>query len=663
LSREELQSANEEILSANEELQSINEELETSKEELQSSNEELTTINEELQNRLAELNEAKDYIEAIIGTMHSPLLVLNEQLRIRTANNAFYNFFQLDQEETEGRFLYELAKGDWDIPALRHQLTEIFPKNIHFHDFEISHNFPRIGNRILVVNAHRLVHHEKDDEALVLIAFEDITPYRNASAALMRTQEQLKLALEGGKVGTWTWDIQKGEVSGSREQALLFGKEEESYAQRYSEWEGMVHPDDLVTVREEIRQSIDNKKPLDAEFRIVWQDKSVHWLLTKANTYYDANGNPERMIGVNIDITERKRSIQALEESERRFHTMSDNAPVMIWMTDAAKRCNFLNKTWLLFTGNSMETELGEGWYKGIHPDDREGFFKVLDDAHANQREFKIDYRLKKHDGEYRWIMNHGVPRYAGNDVFIGYIGTCIDINDRIDIERQKDDFMSIASHELKTPVTSIKAYAQILQQKFIKGDDKVSADMLTRLDAQIDKLTRLINTLLDVARIQSGQMEYEKDEIDINTLILEIREELQPGYPNHEIVTHLNSNGKIIGDKARLSQVLNNLLSNAVKYSADANKVIVHTHHNSDGVVVTIEDFGQGIPKNMQDKIFGRFFRVSESSGNRVSGLGLGLYIASQIIKQQGGRIWLESQKGRGSKFSFSLPAFQREE
>jgi two-component system, chemotaxis family, CheB/CheR fusion protein len=657
VSREELQSANEEILSANEELQSINEELETSKEELQSSNEELTTINEELQNRLDELKEMKNYVEAIIGTIHGPLLVLNQQLRIRTVNNAFCKFFSLEQEETEGRFLYDLAKGHWDIPALRDHLREIFPKNIKFRDFEISHNFPRIGHRILVVNAHRLVRHEGDNETLMLIAFHDITPYRNASEALLRTQEQLKLALEGGKVGTWVWDIKNNKVSGSREEASLFGIDETSFVKTYAEWEEAVHPDDLGLIREAVRQSIQNKLPLDSEFRIIWPDKSIHWLLAKANTHYDDRGEPDRMIGVNIDITERKRAIEALQESEKRFHAMSDNAPVMIWMTDAGKKCNFLNKTWLLFTGNRIENELGEGWYKGIHPDDSEAFFNAFEDAHKGRREFRIDYRLKRHDGEYRWIMNHGVPRYAGNDVFVGYIGTCIDINERIDIERQKDDFMSIASHELKTPVTSIKAYAQILQQKFIKAEDKASAGMLTRLDTQIDKLTGLINTLLDVARIQSGQMEYEKEEIDMGSLIPEIKEEVQPAYPNHEIVINLESTRKITGDKARVAQVLNNLLSNAAKYSPDANKIIVHTKQDGDFLVVTIEDFGQGIPKDMQEKVFGRFFRVSESAGNRVSGLGLGLYIASQIIKQQGGKIWIESEQKKGSRFSFSLP------
>jgi PAS domain S-box-containing protein len=423
-----------------------------------------------------------------------------------------------------------------------------------------------------------------------------------------------------------------------------------------------LHPDDREHTLNEIQYFIKEKLPLDMEFRILWPDKTVHWILSKGHMYYDREDNAEKMIGVNIDITERKRAVEALQESERRFHTMSDHAPVMIWMSDAYKQCNFLNKTWLLFTGKTMETEVGDGWLEDIHPDDRSMFMNIFNDANTRREEFKIDYRLKRYDGEYRWIMNHGIPRYAGNEgsqIFIGYIGTCIDISERIDLERQKDDFMSIASHELKTPVTSIKAYAQILQQKFSKMDDAQSAGMLTRLDIQIDKLTELINTLLDVAKIQSGQMEYDREVIDVNEIIKELKEEYQPTYPSHQIVTSLDASARILGDKARITQVLSNFISNAIKYSSDHHEIVVRSENNRGDVVIAVEDFGVGIPLEMQDKIFGRFFRVSEVSGNRVSGLGLGLYIASQIIHQQGGKVWLKSLPGKGSTFYFSLPAY----
>jgi two-component system, chemotaxis family, CheB/CheR fusion protein len=655
--REELQSANEEILSSNEELQSINEELETSKEELQSSNEELTTINEELQNRNLELKQSRDYAEAIIETMRGPLMVLNAEMRIRTANRAFYEFFRLSKEDTEGHLFYNIADREWSIPALRDQIQGILPRKTEFKDFVINHDFPAIGNRTMIVNAHRLPQDELGKESLILLSFEDITRYKIAEESLQETQEQLKLALSAGSVGTWEWNVKTNAIRTSGDEQRLYGFPKGQSLQSYDAWEKTIHPIDLLKTREALAFSIENDKPVDTEYRILWPDGSTHWILAKANTYYDGDGRPARIVGVNIDVTDRRRAIEALEESERRFHMMSDNAPVMIWMTGPDKQVNFVNKTWLSFRGRSAEMEFGEGWFAGIHSEDKEDFLDVFNRSFDAQKEFKIDYRLQRHDGEYRWVMTHGVPRLSGDQRFIGFIGTCIDISDRIDLERQKDDFMGIASHELKTPVTSIKAYAQILQEKFRKSNDETSANMLTRLDLQIDKLTGLINTLLDVAKVQSGQMDYFDEYFDIASFVREVTEEMQHSSPKHTIIANVKTTGRLYGDRARLTQVLNNLISNAVKYSSEGKDVIVEALRDGDKYIFSVQDFGVGISQDMQQKVFGRFFRVSESSGNRVSGLGLGLFISTQIVKQQGGDLWVESQPGDGSKFYFSLP------
>jgi two-component system, chemotaxis family, CheB/CheR fusion protein len=657
VAKEELQSANEEILSSNEELQSINEELETSKEELQSANEELTTINEELQNRVQELKESHAYIRAIIETMHGPLLVITSDLKVRTANRSFYQFFKLSQDESEGRFLHALANGKWHIPALSYQVQDLFPGKVTFKDFELAHDFPGIGTRTLIVNAHLLT--SSDNGNQVLLAFHDVTQFRENEKRLREAEQQLKLALEGGSVGTWSWDLRSNALTASREQAMIFGFDSGDFFKTYDDWLKVLHPDDVEQVKESIRQSINRKAPLDIEFRIRHASGRVRWVMSKANTFYGALGEPEVMMGVNIDVTERRQAIEALAESEKRFHTLSDQAPVMIWMTDDQQRCNFVNRTWLEFTGKKIEQETGIGWYENIHPDDKSGFLDIYNEAYLDRKEFKTDYRFRRYDGEYRWILAHGVPRYSSGNTLIGYIGTCIDITDRIELEKQKDDFMGIASHELKTPVTSIKAYAQILHEKFKKANDTTSAGMLGRLDGQIDKLTNLINTLLDVARIQSGQMEYDPDYFEIAPFVQEVTEEMQRASSNHKINVDIDlpKNAKVFADRSRAGQVLGNLISNALKYSPDSKEINVSAYKDTTHVVFAVKDFGIGIEKNLQAKIFERFFRVSEHAGNRVFGLGLGLFISSQIIRQQGGRIWVDSEAGKGSEFRFSLP------
>jgi two-component system, chemotaxis family, CheB/CheR fusion protein len=658
VAREELQSANEEILSSNEELQSINEELETSKEELQSANEELTTINEELQNRLEALKLSHDYNQAILETIHGPLLVVSSQMRVRTANKAFYDFFKLSPEETDGEFLYDLGKGEWDIPALKLQLRDLFPKKIQFKDFEITHEFPGIGLRVMIINAHWLSN--AGSEAQILLAFHDITQFRQNEQNLREARQQLKLALEGGSVGTWGWDLKTNIISGSREQGILYGFQNGEYFTSYNDWLKSVYPEDVDFVKQNTKRSIAERKPLDIEFRIVQDNGRIRWVLAKANAYYDANGEPERMMGVNIDITERKQAIEALAESEKRFHRLSDHAPVMIWMTDTDQNCNFVNKTWLDFTGKTMDQEVGNGWYNGIHADDKEKFVNTYNEAYQKRNEFKADYRLKRADGEYRWVMAHGVPRYTNDGTFIGYIGTSIDITERIDLEKQKDDFMGIASHELKTPVTSIKAYTQILHEKFKKSEDTATTGILGRLDNQIDKLTSLINTLLDVARVQGGQMDYHPELFEIGKFMDELVEDVQRT-TKHKIIAEVKLKGQLFADKSRIGQVLNNLISNAIKYSPNADRVILTVYERDQNVVFTVKDFGIGIPKDVQQQIFQRFFRVSEAAGNRTSGLGLGLYISAQIVRRQGGDIWVESEPGKGSLFAFSIPCDQK--
>jgi two-component system CheB/CheR fusion protein len=656
VAREELQSANEEILSSNEELQSINEELETSKEELQSANEELTTINEELQNRVEELKESHDYVQAILETMHGPLMVVNQQMRIKTANNAFYEFFKLEPEDTEGNYISKLANGQWDIPMLAVQLKDLLPRKATFKNFEITHTFPKLGERVMLINAHLLG--SVDNGNQILLAFQDITEFRTSERKLKQAQQQLKLALEGGSVGTWSWNVKTDVISGSNEEAALYGLDEKSFFKTWSEWEQAIFRDDLPMVQDQLARSLAEKKPLDIEFRIMHKSGRIRWLLSKANVYLDQQGSPQMMMGVNIDVTERRQAIEALAESEKRFHTLSDQAPVMIWMADEHQQCNFVNTTWLKFTGRTMEHELGTGWYDGLHPDDKETFIETYRLAAAAKKEFKTDYRLRKYDGDYRWILAHGVPRYTNSETFIGYIGTCIDITDRIELEKQKDDFMGIASHELKTPVTSIKAYAQILHEKFKKANDEASASMLGRLDNQIDKLTNLINTLLDVARIQSGQMEYDVSRFEIRPFVEEVVDEIQRT-SKHKINVdlQLQNGASLSADRARVGQVMNNLISNAIKYSSEEATIIVSAKRASDNFVFSVKDLGVGIEKNMHDKIFERFYRVTENSGNRVSGLGLGLFISSRIVRQQGGKIWVDSEPNKGSTFYFSLP------
>ena len=231
------------------------------------------------------------------------------------------------------------------------------------------------------------------------------------------------------------------------------------------------------------------------------------------------------------------------------------------------------------------------------------------------------------------------------------------EIQKRRKMEKQKDEFLRIAGHELKTPVTSIKAYTQVLLYASQKRGETEPLKQLRKLDAQIDKLTHLIGDLFDATKIEAGKMVLNVDEFSFDTLVEEVVEEIQFTSTSHTIHIEGKTGRTLIADRERTSQVIINLITNAIKYSLHADKVSIKLENNVDHVQFSITDFGIGIPSSKKEKIFERFYRVSGDKPSSFPGLGLGLYISSEIVHRQGGKIWFESKEGKGTTFYFTLP------
>ena len=232
------------------------------------------------------------------------------------------------------------------------------------------------------------------------------------------------------------------------------------------------------------------------------------------------------------------------------------------------------------------------------------------------------------------------------------------DIIEKIETNKRKDEFLSIASHELKTPVTSLKAFTQILQMKFAQEANPMAADLLSKMDKQIDKLTNLIVDLLDITKVSNGEIVFNLEAFSFSEMVEEIAEEIQRTTATHKIVLNVMPCDHVMGDRARLGQVIVNLLSNAIKYSPGANEILLSASCNKDIVKLCVRDFGIGIPQAEQSKLFKRFFRViGNNNQHTFPGLGLGLYISSEIIERHNGKIYFESKEGNGSTFCFELP------
>ncbi len=231
------------------------------------------------------------------------------------------------------------------------------------------------------------------------------------------------------------------------------------------------------------------------------------------------------------------------------------------------------------------------------------------------------------------------------------------DITDRKDIDKQKDLFIGIASHELKTPITTMKGYAQILEKRLSQQEDSKDIYLIQNINKQTDRLTNLINDLLNTSKIQAGKLVMVKKKFDLNAVVSKTITDFQFLTETHQIIKEGELQQEVYGDQSRIEQVLTNLITNAIKYSPNAYKVVVRVGSDEKNATLSVQDFGFGIAKSDQAKVFERFYRTSDKEEMNVSGFGLGLYIAAEIIKGHSGKIWIESTTDKGSTFYFTLP------
>jgi two-component system CheB/CheR fusion protein len=293
-----------------------------------------------------------------------------------------------------------------------------------------------------------------------------------------------------------------------------------------------------------------------------------------------------------------------------------------------------------------------------LHPDDVPAFSaelqKCLDGLNIFHHICRI-FRADSHDEA--WINLYGRVVASEDGVPKKMVGVIHDVSVRKFLEQQKESFIGVVSHELKTPVTSIKLYTQVLQEQFENAADHENTALIKKLHMQVDSLTDLIYTLLDFSAVSSGNIPLHPEECNLNDLITETINELQLSFPRHELVFKANVISSVHADKIRIKQVLVNLITNAVKYSPGEKQVLIMSQDQGDGALIQVQDFGIGIAAEDRRKIFSMFYRGVESKTKGFSGFGIGLYISSKIIHQHHGQIGVESIQGKGSTFYFKIP------
>lgn len=392
-------------------------------------------------------------------------------------------------------------------------------------------------------------------------------------------------------------------------------------------------------------------------------------------TYYEAPTVPsddelnriERVTHLAAIAIERKQAEDALRQSEEKYRCLIEAIPQLVWTTEARGAANFVNQHWLDFTGQTLEQFSNTGWLDVVHPEDRPATYETWTKAVNSGQLYEVEYRLRRRNGIYRWFLARGVPVKNEQDQITGWMGTCTDINDQKELDDLKNLFVSIASHELKTPLTVISGYTQNLlrtltQQGEQSFDEKLVHKFdrsLSRIAVQTDNSLALINQLLDFSRMQSNKLEVNcQENTNLVELVQQVVEQQAHLVTDHKLQTQINLD-KAIGnyDKSRLEQVLSNLINNAVKYSPAQTTITVGMAQQEADVVVWVRDYGCGISLENQAHIFDSFYRERTNQNYSVEGLGLGLYISHEIIEQHNGRMWVESQPNQGSTFYFALP------
>ncbi len=393
-----------------------------------------------------------------------------------------------------------------------------------------------------------------------------------------------------------------------------------------------------------------------------------HWALFKASPVIDDSSNVEYVVNVLTDITDLKRTEKQLERYKERFELAQRSGSVGVFEWD------ILNDSMWWSTGeevlfkipqNSFDDDFKDRktlmfWQDRVHPMDRNQIREKLSETVKQRKsEYENEFRIVYPDGEVRWLKSNARIYYSSKGIPLRMVGVNFDITDRIRKEQRKDEFISMASHELKTPLTSIKAFNQMMLKKIKKGD--ISADKFTeylhRMEGQVGKLTKLVSDLLDVTKIQQGKLQLDAEPSSLNNLLHDIVLTFRQTYDTHAIELIMEEELMVTMDAPRFEQVINNLLTNAVKYSTDGSTVIVTLRQEDGNAVVSVKDAGIGIPEEHKQHITKRFYRVEKGDETKYPGLGIGLYIARQIIEQHHGQLWFESKKNRGSTFYISIP------
>lgn len=480
---------------------------------------------------------------------------------------------------------------------------------------------------------------------------------RDSRKRLRQIEVDLNRAQEVAHTGSWRLDVNKNELTWSDENHRIFNIPKET-PMTYETFLSRVHPDDREYVDKRWKAALAGE-PYDIEHRIV-VDGSLKWVREKAYLEFDKNGKLFGGFGTTQDVTDQKLAEEALRASYGRYRSFVEVTGQLGWITNAQGEVEEDMPAWREYTGQTYEEIKGWGWTRAIHPDDIERTKEIWSKAVKEKTKYEADYRIRRHDGVYRYFLARGVPVFKEDGSVREWVGTCIDITERKKAEDEirrvcesLEQFSYVAAHDLQEPLRTMSSYSQLLEQRYKGKLDSDADDFINYIVEGAKRLQKLITDLLAYSRI--GGPEPGMGETDCNSVL---------GKVIYSLSSAIEENGAVITHDALpisacnenyFFQLFQNLVSNAIKFRGkDFPRIHIGVSRHGYEWVFSVRDNGIGIDAKYKDRIFQIFQRLH--GRDKYPGTGIGLSICKKIVEAHGGRIWVESELGKGSTFYFTM-------